>query len=185
MRFRRAIIATVCLVTLAGGGGLLGSALTRPGASSTDSSGGAVGSPLAGHPAPELSGRTLDGGHYRLRPGGAKVTLVNVWASWCGPCRNELPLLAATAQRWKPRGVRVVTVNTKDGPVAARSLLKEVDATGLLTVLDPYGDLAVSWGATGIPETFVVDQDGKVRARWTGPLTKDWLDTQLARWGSA
>jgi cytochrome c biogenesis protein CcmG/thiol:disulfide interchange protein DsbE len=174
---RRGIAVATGVAVLAGLSLLLGSALTRPGSSSSAS-------PLVGRPAPVLAGRTLAGSDFRLdrRPG--RLTLVNIWASWCGPCRDELPLLARFSRKWAPRGVRLVTVNTKDGPVAARSFLDEVHARDLLTVTDPHGQLAVAWGATGVPETFVVDGRGTVRARWKGPVTQSWLEQQVRRWES-
>ena len=141
-------------------------------------------SPMVGHRAPALAGRTLSGSTYTWRPRGA-VTVVNIWASWCGPCRQELPLVARSAGAWSRRGVRVVTIDTKDGPVAARSLLHEVHAERLRAVQDADGRLAVSWGATGVPETVVVDAHGIVRARWTGALDRGWLQQQLQRWVSS
>jgi cytochrome c biogenesis protein CcmG/thiol:disulfide interchange protein DsbE len=86
---------------------------------------------------------------------------------------------------WSGRGVRLVTIDTKDGPVAARTLLDEVKARQMLAVQDPDGRLAVSWGATGVPETVVLDQHGVVRARWLGQVSADWLDRQLRRWTAA
>lgn len=173
---RRGVAIALALAVLVGVSVLLGSALSRPGASSSAS-------PLIGRHAPRLAGTTLSGSHYRLPAHPGKLTLVNIWASWCGPCRQELPLLAATAQRWESRDVQLVTINTKDGEVPARELLRKVHATNLLTVTDPHGRLAVEWGATGVPETFVVDADGVVRARFQGPVSKQWLRKQLRRWG--
>jgi len=141
-------------------------------------------SPMVGHHAPSLSGRTLSGSTYTWRPAG-NVTVVNIWASWCGPCRKELPLVARSARSWAGHGVRVVTIDTKDGPVAARTLLQETHADGLRAVQDPKGRLAVSWGATGVPETVVVDARGIVRARWTGALDEGWLRGELRRWARA
>ena len=139
-------------------------------------------SPLVGAPAPALQGRTLAGEHFRLDHQPGRLTVVNIWASWCGPCRQELPLVADLADRWSDRDVRFVTVDTRDGPVAARSLLHEVGVRHLLTVLDPQGRIAVSWGATGVPETFVVDGNGTIRARQAGPVSADWLRGQLEHW---
>lgn len=139
--------------------------------------------PLVDQPAPAVSGPTLGGGRVQQASWSRGVTIVNIWASWCGPCRSELPVIAAFA-RDAGRGVRVLTIDTRDGPVAARSLLQEVDATDLPVVQDPNGRLAVDWGATGIPETFVVDATGTVRARSRGAVTLDWLQEQVRRWGS-
>lgn len=174
---RRGAMVAVALAVLVGVSVMLGSALSRPGSTSSAS-------PLVGRHAPRLAGTTLSGSHYRLPAHPGKLTLVNIWASWCGPCRQELPLLAQAAQKWSSRDVQLVTVNTKDGEVPARELLRKVHATDLLTVTDPHGDLAVEWGATGVPETFVVDAGGVVRARFQGPVNEQWLQQQLRRWGS-
>jgi cytochrome c biogenesis protein CcmG/thiol:disulfide interchange protein DsbE len=137
---------------------------------------------LVGSAAPGLRGTTLTGAHYRLRPGSGQVTVVNIWAAWCPPCRGELPMLARLAPRLLRRGVRVVTIDTRDGPVAARSLLSQVHARDLVAVSDPSGRLAVSWGATGVPETVVVDGHGIVRGRWVGALSSSWLEDEVRRW---
>ena len=137
---------------------------------------------LIGSPAPALAGSTLGGGHYRLRPSSGHVTIVNIWAAWCPPCRQELPLVARAAVDLRRQGVRVVTIDTRDGPVAARSLLSDVGAEQLLAVQDKQGRLAISWGATGVPETVVVDGLGVVRARWVGAVSRSWLDAEVRRW---
>ncbi len=154
---------------------LAGAALVRGGAGEA--------APLVGDPAPRLAGETLDGEEYTFDPAAHELTLVNVWASWCGPCRQELPLLSEVA-RAAPGRVAVVTVNTRDGAVAARSLLEETGTENLLAVQDPRGRIAVSWGATGVPETFVVDAEGVVRGHVAGAVTRAWVQDQVARWGS-
>ena len=133
--------------------------------------------------APARRGSTVAGGHYQLSPG--QVTVVNVWASWCAPCRAEVPLVSRFAQEWAPRGVRVVTVDTRDGIDPAREFLESRRATGLLAVQDPDGRLAISWGATGVPETFVLDRDGVVRAHRIGEVDEHWLTAEVTRWASA
>lgn len=140
---------------------------------------GPVRTELVDRAAPALSGPTLDGSSFSLDELGGQVVLVNVWASWCGPCRDELPLLVATQRRLAPDGLRVVTLDTRDGPDAARALLAETGAAGLTTVLDPDGRLAVSWGARGVPETFLVDRRGIIRAVSIGPITEQWVQQQV------
>ncbi len=176
MSRRRGLTVAAALAVLIGVSLLLGSALSRPGSSSSAS-------PLLGRHAPALAGTTLGGGTYRLPRKPGRLTLVNIWASWCGPCRQELPLLSQVARHAGAEGVRLVTVNTKDGEVPARELLRKVGASDLLTVQDPHGRLAVEWGVTGVPETFVVDAGGVVRARFQGPVSQAWLDQQIQRWG--
>jgi cytochrome c biogenesis protein CcmG/thiol:disulfide interchange protein DsbE len=178
-RGRRIAIAAIALVVavllvLLGIAVARGSDATGPGPT------GPVGGALAGKPAPALAGTTLAGDHFRLRPG--RVTVVNIWASWCGPCREELPTLVQVHRHWQHRGVRLVTIDTKDGPVAARSFLHRLHVTDLLAISDPEGRLAVAWGATGVPETVVVDRHGTIRARWLGAVPRDWLNQELQRW---
>lgn len=150
----------------------------RLGALRGTEAGHAAQSPLVGSAAPALAGGTVDGGHYRLRKG--RLTVVNIWASWCGPCRSEMPAVARFAREHP--GVRVVTIDTRDGIDPARRFLARMGASGLVAVHDPHGRLAVSWGATGVPETFVVDAHGVVRAHHAGPVDAGWLVQEVGRW---
>jgi len=181
---RRLIALAAALVVIAGAALVLGSGL---GGASPKLAEASAESPLLGRPAPALSGRTLQGQRFVLADDGAAVTFVNIWASWCTPCQHELPLVARLAAQWRAAGstARIVTIDTKDGPVPARAMLRKSGATELTTFLDPTGDRAVSWGATGVPETFVVDGHGIVRARHVGPVTRQWMQQQAARWGAS
>jgi len=139
-----------------------------------------TGGPLVGRDAPVLAGTTLSGRPFRWHSGA--VTVVNIWASWCGPCRDEVPLIADFARRWSSKGVRVVTVDSRDGVDPAREFLADKGARNLLALQDPHGRLAVSWGATGIPETFVVDRRGVIRAHRIGEVDAAWLTREVSRW---
>ncbi|MFI0793659.1 TlpA family protein disulfide reductase [Micromonospora rubida] len=130
--------------------------------------------------APALAGTTLDGGHFDLAATRGDVVLINVFASWCGPCRNELPLLVDTERRWSPRGLRMVGLNVRDGAEAVRALLDETGATGLTVLPDPDGTRSVDWGVRGVPETFVVDRDGQIVDRQRGVVTRVWLEQRVA-----
>jgi cytochrome c biogenesis protein CcmG/thiol:disulfide interchange protein DsbE len=138
--------------------------------------------PGVGTPAPALAGTTLDGGHLDLVDLRGSVVVVNVWASWCGPCREELPMLVEAAERWRGDGLQVVGIVTRDRGSAAADLLREAGASQLRSVQDPDGRLALSWGALGVPETFVVDRAGVVRARLVGPLSSGWLEEHAVPW---
>jgi cytochrome c biogenesis protein CcmG/thiol:disulfide interchange protein DsbE len=136
---------------------------------------GASKEPMVGRPAPPLSGKTLDGGRTTVRYPPGTTTVVNVWASWCGPCREELPLIGELARRPPVPGIRVRTLNTRDGEVPARELLAELGLRDLPTILDPQGTTAVAWGVRGIPETFVVDDRGRIVARRVGVIDERWV----------
>lgn len=97
----------------------------------------------------------------------APLTIVNVWASWCGPCRVEHPVLMELAELpW----LNVVGINYKDAPANARRFLGALgnpyDAVGV----DSSGRSAIDWGVYGVPETFVVDADGVIRHKHIGPI---------------
>ncbi|MET8907769.1 redoxin domain-containing protein [Micromonospora sp. NPDC004551] len=170
----RAGPATVLTLTVAVGAliafGLRAPATPEPGAATA----------VTGRPAPALAGATLDGGRFALSDARGQVVLVNVFASWCGPCRDELPVLVDAERSWSPRGVRLVGLNIRDGADAVRALLDETGATGLTVVPDPDGTRAVEWGVRGVPETFVVDRDGRLVDRRQGVVTRQWLEQRIA-----
>lgn len=130
-------------------------------------------------PVPGLSGRTLDGGHFDLAQLRGKVVLVNVWASWCDPCRQELPALAAAQSRWSPDGFRVVGIDMRDNDESAHRLLADVGATTLTSVADQPGSLAVAWGVHGVPESFLVDRTGRIRWWTQGAVDAAWLEQRV------
>ncbi|MFG3417796.1 TlpA family protein disulfide reductase [Micromonospora sp. NPDC048063] len=132
-----------------------------------------------GDPAPPIAGTTLDGGRFDLAEVRGHPVLVNVFASWCGPCRDELPLLAEAGRQGRPAGLRVVGINLRDGPDAVRALLRETGAEAMTVVPDPDGTLAIGWGVRGVPETFLVDRDGRVVDRRQGVVTRQWLEQRL------
>jgi len=141
-------------------------------------------SALIGRPAPNvslppLSGLERDG---KALPGIAagdfqgSVTLVNVWASWCLPCRDEAPLLMQLAD--DPR-VRIVGINYKDQPDNARRFLGRFGNPFAATGTDESGRAAIEWGVYGVPETFLVGRDGKIAFKLVGGINPDNLERTL------
>lgn len=136
----------------------------------------ALPSTLIGRPAPALALDTLGGagfGDEALRTG--EVTLVNFWASWCGPCRDEHPVLAALAAE----GVTILGINYKDAPEKALRFLDDLGNPYAAIAADPSGRAAIEWGVYGVPETFVLDGQGRVILRHPGPLTEDVVANTL------
>ncbi len=104
------------------------------------------------------------------------VKLVNFWASWCGPCRAEHPILTDLAEA----GVPVIGVNYKDQPDNARAFLDELGDPYALIGADRTGRTGLDWGIYGVPETFLIDGDGTILVRHPGPLTREVLASRFA-----
>ena len=134
---------------------------------------GAVPSALIGAPAPRTNLPPIDGLGLPGLDSSAfagNVTLVNVWASWCAPCRQEHPVLMALAQ---DKRFRIAGLNYKDEPENARRFLGDLGNPFALIGADQKGRTAIDWGVYGVPETFVVGRDGKILYKHVGPLDGD------------
>jgi cytochrome c biogenesis protein CcmG/thiol:disulfide interchange protein DsbE len=105
-----------------------------------------------------------------------EVTVLNVWASWCVPCREEAPLLLNLAA---DRRLRVAGINYKDEPDNARRFLGRYGNPFVANGTDRNGRAAIEWGVYGVPETFVVGRDGHIAYKLIGPITPDNLDKAL------
>ena len=105
-----------------------------------------------------------------------EVTVVNVFASWCIPCRDEHPVLTKLKT---DTGVRLFGINQKDAPANAKSFLTELgnpyDAVGG----DANGRVSIDWGVYGVPETFIVDKNGVVVMKHVGPLSTQALESEI------
>jgi len=113
-------------------------------------------------PLPALQGETLQGGSVSPADYRGKVTVVNFWATWCGPCRREQPGLERVWREFQDRGVYFLGVNYRDDPVAARAYIKEFAVT-YPSIQDQAGALAYDFGFVGLPDTYVVDRSGRIR----------------------
>jgi cytochrome c biogenesis protein CcmG, thiol:disulfide interchange protein DsbE len=143
---------------------------------------GLIPSPLVGRPLPAFEATTLEGDSFSSQALAGRPALVNVWASWCGPCAEEHPLLLAVARAHAGR-LSVVGIVYQDSIDGARGFLARHGDGGWPDLLDPSGRIAVDLGVTGPPETFFVDATGIVRYRHIGPLTEQVLAEQLAAIG--
>ena len=141
-------------------------------------------SALIGKPAPTLALAPLEGAMRAGQPVPAldsaaikgKLTLVNVWASWCVPCRQEHPIILGLAQ--DPR-INVVGINYKDKNDAALAFLGELGNPFRAIGIDPRGVAAIDWGVYGIPESFLVGDDGTILYKQVGPFTDDAVKNKL------
>lgn len=104
-----------------------------------------------------------------------EVTLVNFWASWCPPCRAEHPLLKDLADE----GITVLGVNYRDQPDRAEDFLVELGDPYAAVGADPRARMGLDWGVVGLPETFVVDGQGRIVLRYAGPITEEIVASRI------
>ena len=137
-------------------------------------------------PAPKLEGTTLDGKPFALSQLTGDIVVINVWGSWCAPCRAETPDLVRVANEDAARGVSFVGINTRDNPEAARAFVR-VNQVPYPSVVDDNGEVLLSLRdtipTTVVPTSVVVDREGRVAARIIGPVTyttlKGLLDDEI------
>ena len=138
-------------------------------------------SPLLGRPAPVFALATLEGAPWSLEANRGKVVVLNFWASWCYPaCYEEAPVLERNWRGYRERGVVVVGVDIQDKRDAA---LKFVGDFGLTfpVAQDLKGTVSVDYGVYGVPETFFVDRQGRIRVKHVGAVTDDVFRTTVDR----
>ena len=141
-------------------------------------------SALIGRPAPQttlppLAGLTNDGAQVPgLDPAvfKGKVSIVNVWASWCVPCHDEAPLFTALAE---DKRLQLVGINYKDAPDNARRFLGRYGNPFGVVGVDGNGRAAIEWGVYGVPETFIVGRDGIIVYKMVGPVTPENIGAVL------
>jgi cytochrome c biogenesis protein CcmG/thiol:disulfide interchange protein DsbE len=141
-------------------------------------------SALIGHPVPatdlpplpgiERDGKTVPGLSTATFHGA--VTVVNVWASWCVPCHDEVPFLERLS---KDKRIQLVGINYKDAPDNARRFLNRYGNPFAATGRDETGRTSIDWGVYGVPETFLVGRDGRIAYKLVGPITADNLARTL------
>jgi cytochrome c biogenesis protein CcmG, thiol:disulfide interchange protein DsbE len=141
-------------------------------------------SALIGHPAPQTALPPLEGlvNNGAPVPGldpatfKGKVSLVNVWASWCVPCHDEAPLLTTLGE---DKRLQLIGINYKDQPENARRFLGRYGNPFSIVGVDGNGRAAIEWGVYGVPETFIVGREGTIVFKLVGPITSDNIDSVL------
>ena len=151
--------------------GLLGLALFVRGPSASPTTIGSV--------APDFSLVDLDGNTVHLADLRGKPVIVNFWASWCGPCVDEFPLLQATAEEHADDGLVVLGIVYQDRSEAARAFMQQNGGTWQ-ALMDPDDRVARAYNIFGPPETYFVGRDGTIVARHIGQLTAASLDAKVA-----
>jgi len=180
MNWKRSLVAVLVVIPIVA---LFGYGLTRNPRE--------IPSPLPGRPAPDFALMPMDAPSsgeegvsapslpVRLSDHRGEVVVLNFWASWCIPCRDEHPALVAAAERYQPKGVIFYGVLYNDSPDAARRWLAEMGGQPYPTLLDPGSRTAIDYGLYGVPETFFIDREGKVVYKHIGPVTEAILTTRI------
>jgi cytochrome c biogenesis protein CcmG/thiol:disulfide interchange protein DsbE len=139
-----------------------------------------IDSPLIGRPAPGFalkavgSGETIDLAQYRGKP-----VIVNFWATWCHPCWDEHPVLTANAQMLGDK-VQFVGVVFQDEESKIKSFLQQ-RGWAYPTLVDQAGKTAIAYGVGGVPETYFLDKNGTIVAKFAGPMSADDIQTNLQK----
>lgn len=138
----------------------------------------AIPSALIDRPVPDFSLPSLEGAERGLETADLKgeVRLVNVWASWCIPCRVEHPVLMRIAAEGE---VPIHGINYKDAAADATAYLREHGNPYTSLGADRDGRAGIEWGVYGVPETYVVDREGRIRYRHVGPIMPQDLETTI------
>ena len=138
-----------------------------------------VPSPLIDKPAPAFTLPRLHAPDKVFSPKdhAGRVWLLNVWASWCGACRVEHPLLVEFAKQHKD--IPIVGLNYKDETLAAKRWLQSLGDPYQLSVVDEKGLAGIDWGVYGVPETFLIDGNNKIRYKVIGPVTRKSIEQEL------
>jgi cytochrome c-type biogenesis protein len=141
---------------------------------------------LAGDPAPEFAALSLAGDTTSIASFGGDVVLLNIWATWCIPCREEMPALQRLHQERGPEGLHVVGVNIDAyGDEQVRGFTRDL-GIDFTILLDPRSSVSRIFRASGVPESILIGRDGRIAKRWVGtfdpfdPESQRWIDEALA-----
>jgi cytochrome c biogenesis protein CcmG/thiol:disulfide interchange protein DsbE len=137
-------------------------------------------SPLVGSEAPDFTLKLFNGDQIKLSDLKGKAVLLNFWASWCGPCREEAPALEASWKKYRDKSVVFIGVNVWDDKDSALRYLREFGG-GYLNGMDPKGEIAIDYGVAGVPETYFIHPSGKIVDKYTGTLTEEVIDYYLTK----
>ncbi len=141
--------------------------------------------PLVGAPAPEIALKDLQGQEVRLSDLHGKVVLVNFWATWCKPCKEEMPAMQASYERLREQGFVVLAVNELEDVEKVAEHIKTHGHT-FLVVMDHNNGVANRYGVVGLPASFLIDRQGIVREHIFGSLlTEERIADLVRRYGGA
>lgn len=126
---------------------------------------------------PKLDLADLEGATHRIGDYAGKVLIVSFWATWCPPCRKEMPSLARLNRELGPEGFEVLAVNVGDREDRVMGFLDEIDSDGLTVLMDPGKSTPSTWYLRGLPMTYILDRTGKVALAAIGD--REWDSDEM------
>lgn len=135
----------------------------------------------AGQPAPSFTLADLAGRHVALADYRGRPVVINFWATWCVPCRKEMPDLEAAARRHREHGLVILAVNVYEGPEVVQAFMDELRLRELVPLLDTDAAVVARYQVIALPTTYFVDRQGQIRDVHLGPLDATSLEQKLAR----
>lgn len=135
-------------------------------------------SPKAGNLAPDFLLETLDGGDIRLSDLRGQGVIVNLWATWCGPCRREMPQFVAAYDRYQDEGLEIIALNVQESGSIIRPFVEDF-GIDFPVALDRRGAVSDEYRIIGLPTTFFIDRRGVIRDVFQGPFLERLQDTQV------
>lgn len=133
---------------------------------------------IRGQPAPDFALEDLNGQVYRLSELRGTPLVLNFWATWCPPCRAEMPLLESEAQRLLGQ-VLFLAINYQEGPDLVQSFVEELDLQYMKVLLDPQGEVSSAYNVMALPMTFFLDREGVIQNIHLGALNPELLSGYL------
>lgn len=154
--------------------------VSAPAARAVEAPASAEPAPIVGHPAPDVSLLTPEGSTVQLRSLVGQVVLVNVWATWCPPCRAEMPAIQATYEEYQGQGLTVLAVNLQEDPRTVADFMTQYGLT-FPAPLDTDGAVSTRYQARVLPSSFFIDRQGVVRAVYRGPMPRSVIAGTVAQ----
>ena len=133
-----------------------------------------------GRAAPDFRLQRLGGGEVRLSDLRGQVVLLNFWATWCAPCRQEMPEFVRVYAARRGQGLEIVAVDLQEAPGPVQAFVDEF-GIGFPILFDRSGQVARTYRVNQLPVTLLIDRDGVIRAARYGPVTPEYLDEELAK----
>ncbi|ALA71657.1 cytochrome C biogenesis protein [Geobacillus stearothermophilus 10] len=177
--------ATVVLVLLILTGWAIYDTLSKNMASSVKDGGKSEGQVAegieVGNRAPDFVLRTLNGEEVRLSDFRGKRVIVNIWATWCPPCRAEMPNMQKFYEQYKDERVEIVAVNLTQSERQPEHVARFIQEYGITftVVLDEKGEVSRQYEAQAIPTSYLIDSKGIIRKKMIGPMSYDWMVDQM------